>query len=146
MSDEQLFAANEILEIIPLVMRTLRTEISQPTLLTNPGHFRLLLDLTEGPHSLSELAERHNVTLPTMSNTVSTLAEHGIVRRTRSEEDRRRVVIELTGNGKDLLGRIQQQAAAQIAAVLRTLTHSECRDLITGLAILRTAFTRKNHP
>ena len=66
--------AKEILEIVPLVMRTLHAELRQPAALANPGHFHLMLSLAEGPHNLSELAEKQNVTLPTMSSTVSTLS------------------------------------------------------------------------
>lgn len=141
-TDNPQHAAREILEILPLVMRTLRTELGQPPALPNPGHFALLFMLTEGPHNLSELAEKHNVTLPTMSRTVTTLTEYGFVRRSQSEEDRRRVVIELTPAGRALLGQITEQAVEHLAAVLSGLSAAERRKLIEGLSVLRSAFTR----
>ena len=142
MPDDPKFAAREIIEILPLVMRTLRTQLGQPPALPNPGHFPLLFMLTEGPHNLSELAEKHNVTLPTMSKTITTLSEHGFVRRSQSEEDRRRVVIELTDSGHALLRQITEEVVEHLATVLSGLTSGERRKLIEGLAVLRSAFTR----
>ncbi|HUF38609.1 MAG TPA: MarR family transcriptional regulator [Anaerolineales bacterium] len=142
MIDDPTFAAREILEILPLVMRTLRTQLGKPAELPSPGHFPLLFMLTEGPHSLSELAEKHNVTLPTMSRTISTLSEHGFVRRSPSEEDRRRVVIVLTETGAALLRRIMEEAVVHLAAVLGALSPDERRKLIDGLAVLRAAFAQ----
>jgi DNA-binding MarR family transcriptional regulator len=142
MADDPKLAAREILEILPLVMRTLRTELGQPAALPNPGHFPLLFMLTEGPHNLSELAEKHNVTLPTMSKTISTLSGHGFVRRSQSEQDRRRVVIELTEAGGALLAKVMEDAVSHLASVLRKLSSEERQQLIEGLAVLRSAFGR----
>jgi len=142
MNDDPKLAAREILEILPLVMRTLRTELGQSAALPNPGHFPLLFMLTEGPHNLSELAEKHNVTLPTMSKTISTLSDHGFVRRSQSKEDRRRVVIELTAAGGTLLKQITEEAVSHLAGVLGELPSGERRKLIEGLAVLRLAFAR----
>ena len=142
MSDDPKLAAREILEILPLVMRTLRTELGQPAALPSPGHFPLLFMLTEGPHNLSELADKHNVALPTMSKTISTLSNHGFVRRSQSEEDRRRVVIELTDAGRALLAQITEKAVAHLATVLGELSSEERRKLVEGLSVLRAAFSR----
>lgn len=134
--------AREVLEIVPLVMRALRADLLQRPDLPNPGHFRLLHTLVEGPHNLSELAEKHNVTLPTMSNTVTTLCEHGLVLRTQAEDDRRRVVIQLTPAGRALFEKIKTQAENRIAALLEPLSDSEHRQLADGLAVLKRAFSR----
>jgi DNA-binding MarR family transcriptional regulator len=143
MEQDNLFAANQILEIIPLVMRTLRAELRQPEAMKNPAHFGVLVALTEGPHHLGALAEIHNVTLPTMSNIISTLVGYGLIRRTRAADDRRRLVIELTAEGAEMLAKIQHQAAVQIASVLEPLSPEDHSRLLTGLAVLRTAFTRR---
>ena len=140
MANDPKTAAREILEIIPLVMRTLRTELSQPSDLPNPGHFSLLFMLTEGPHNLSELAEKHNVTLPTMSRTISTLSDHGLVRRTQSQEDRRRVDIRLTEAGHALLEHVFDEAVLHLAEVLKDVDEPDRKTLIDGLAVLRKAF------
>jgi len=144
MSSKPHLAARELLEIIPLTMRTVGSQLRQAAQLPVPAHFGLLFMLAEGPHNLSELAEKHNVTPPTMSNTVSTLVEHGWVQRTQSEHDRRQITIELTSAGRAILSTVQAHAEARIAEILTPLSVEEMDQLIAGLAVLRSAFTRRN--
>jgi len=141
MAYDEKIAAREMLEVIPLIMRTLRPDIHNPSGLPNPGHFHLLHALLDGPHSLSELAERHHVTLPTMSNTVTTLCEHGYVHRSKTEEDRRRVNIDLTPAGRDMLVKIRVNTESHITRILEPLSDEEKKQLIAGLLVLRKAFT-----
>lgn len=141
MEQDELMAAREMLDVIPLIMRTLRPDLHNPAGLPNPGHFHLLHALLDGPHNLSELAERHNVTLPTMSNTITTLCEHGYVQRAQAEDDRRRVVIRLTPSGREMLAKIRVYTEAHLADILRPLSDEDKQQLIAGLAVLRRAFT-----
>jgi DNA-binding MarR family transcriptional regulator len=138
-------AAREFLEIIPLAMHSLGSEMRQSTQLPVPGHYNLLFMLSHGPHNLSELAEKHNVTPPTMSNTISTLVERGWVQRTQSSTDRRRVIIELTPSGHALLESIQNYVEASITRTLAPLSTEELDQLIAGLAVLRAAFRQKQN-
>lgn len=137
-------AAREFLQIIPLAMHALGSDMRQATELPVPGHFNLLYMLAEGPHNLRELAERHSVSAPTMSNTISTLVERGWVQRTQSETDRRQICISLTPSGLDMLGAVQAFAEARLTEILAPLSETEMAQLITGLSVLRTAFTRRN--
>ncbi|HLF90491.1 MAG TPA: MarR family transcriptional regulator [Anaerolineales bacterium] len=136
-------AARELLEIVPLAMRTLGSELRHSAQLPTPGHFRLLFMLAEGPHNLSELAEKHSVTPPTMSNTISTLVERGWVQRTQSEQDRRQISISLTPSGRAILDAVQSYAENRITEILAPISDQELDQLITGLAVLRSAFSRK---
>lgn len=146
MDQDELIAAREMLDVIPLIMRTLRPDLHNPAGLPNPGHFHLLHALLDGPHNLSELAERHNVTLPTMSNTISTLSDHGYVQRVQAEDDRRRVVIRLTPAGREILWRIRALTEAHLADILRPLSDEDKKQLIAGLAVLRRAFSGNGQP
>ena len=136
------FAAQAVLEIIPLIMHSLRASLRQPAGLPNPVHFPLLFTLLEGPHSLGGLAEKLNVTPPTMSNSITTLVEHGLVERTPAQDDRRRVVIRLTPAGRELLARIQAQAEDQISELLAPLSPAELEQVVAGLAVLKRTFGR----
>lgn len=106
------------------------------------SHVPLLGVLRLRRHTLSDLAERHSVSAPTMSNTVTTLEERGWARRVRSEEDRRVVWIEITGEGLAVLDRIEGQVAARIAQLLQGLDEAQCDMLVNGLTILRDTFAR----
>jgi DNA-binding MarR family transcriptional regulator len=137
-------AAREFLQIIPLVMHSLGSDMRQSTQLPVPGHFNLLFMLAEGPHNLRELAEKHSVSAPTMSSTISTLVERGWVERAQSEADRRQICISLTPAGHDLLATVQTFAENRISEILAPLSEEEMAQLIAGLTVLRTAFTRRN--
>jgi DNA-binding MarR family transcriptional regulator len=137
-------AARELLEIIPLTMRTVGSQLRQSAQLPVPAHFGLLFMLAEGPHNLSELAEKHNVTLPTMSSTISTLVERSWVQRTQSEHDRRQISISLTPAGRTMLDTVQAHAENRLAEILAPISDQELDQLITGLSVLRSAFTHKN--
>ena len=139
-------AAKAVLEIIPLVMRTLGSELRHSSSLPTPGRFRLLFKLAEGPHNLSELAVKHNVSLPTMSNSVSALVERGLVHRSRDPHDRRQIIIELTPTGREQLAAVQIAAEARIARIFSHIAPEEIELLLSGLAVLRAAFTGTNLP
>jgi len=143
MSSKPHLVARELLEIIPLAMRSLGSELRHSAQLPIPGHFRLLFMLAEGPHNLSELAEKHSVTLPTMSNTISTMVERGWVQRTQSEHDRRKISISLTPAGHAILDTVQTHIENRIAEILIPISDQELDQLISGLAVLRSAFSQK---
>ena len=74
--------ARDILRVIPLVMRTVAAELRAAGELPAPAHFGLLslLAAHPTPQTLTELAGRQGVSLPTMSNSISALVARGWVR------------------------------------------------------------------
>ena len=132
--------ARQILETVPLVMRHLWAEMRQDEHFLIAPHFRLLWILRHHACSLSELADRQAVSLPTMSNSVSILEEKGWVVRNRSGEDRRKVVIELTDAGREVLDEVGRHAEARISHLLAGIHESDREVLSAGLTILREVF------
>jgi DNA-binding MarR family transcriptional regulator len=132
--------ARELLEIMPLVMRTLSAELRAAGELPAPGHFALLSALSEQPRTLSEMAALRGVSLPSMSNSVSALVERGWIRRTAPGDDRRVVRLEVTAGGRAALDRAGRSAEARIAAVLEPLDPATRQRLQTGLNVLRKVF------
>jgi DNA-binding MarR family transcriptional regulator len=145
--------AREILQIIPLVMRTVAAELRSAGELPAPAHFGLLSVLSERPRMLTDLASLQGVSLPTMSNSISAMVERGWVRRAAPEKDRRVVMIEVTANGRAALERVAKCAETHLADVLAPLDLPSRRRLQGGLGILRRVFAstaaasmlRKNH-
>jgi DNA-binding MarR family transcriptional regulator len=145
--------AREILQIIPLVMRTVAAELRSAGELPAPAHFGLLSVLSQRPRMLTDLASLQGVSLPTMSNSISAMAERGWVRRTAPEKDRRIVMIEVTATGRAALERVAKCAETHLADVLAPLDLPSRRRLLGGLGILRKVFAstaaasmlRKNH-
>ena len=139
-SELEQLAARQILETIPLVMRTLANAIRKSKNPVAPAHLRLLFMLSKKRLNLSQLAELQFVSLPTMSNIVSNGVERGWVRRSPDPADRRRVLLELTKRGEAVLADIQTQAETQVASVIDQVTVDRQKVLVKGLSVLRTAF------
>lgn len=133
-------AAREILEIIPLVMRTVAAELRAAGEMPAPAHFALLTVLGTEPRTLTELAVLRGVSLPTMSNSISTLVQRGWVRRSSPVEDRRVVLIEMTPLGKATVERVSKAAEAHLAEMLSGLDTASRRRLQGGLEVLRDVF------
>jgi DNA-binding MarR family transcriptional regulator len=134
--------ARDILEIVPLVMRTVAAQLRAAGELTAPAHFGLLSILIERPRILTELASIQGVSLPTMSNSISAMVERGWVRRTAPERDRRVAIIEVTSTGRAALERVARAAEAHLAEVLAPLDVPARRRLHGGLGVLREVFAR----
>lgn len=139
MNDQRLIA-RKVLETVPLVMRTVAAEMRQDDHFFSPAHFHLLLALNHRSCSLSELAEHQSVSLPTMSNSVTILEERGWAQRRRSPEDRRKVIIEITDEGRQMLQSVHDQAEKRVAEILTGLSDGELQQIEAGLAVLRDAF------
>ena len=145
--------AREILEIIPLVMRTVAAELRAAGEMPAPAHFGLLSILSVRPRMLSDLASLQGVSLPTMSNSISAMVERGWVRREAPDGDDRRVVmIDVTPTGRAALERVSRAAEAHLADVLAPLDLPARRRLVGGLGVLRRVFagapsslSRKGH-
>src|SRR5215470_8579521 len=101
--DQARESARDVLEIIPLVMRTVAAELRSAGELPAPAHFGLLSYLSEHPRTLTELAALQGVSLPTMSSSIAAMVERGWVKRNAPEEDKRVVMIEVTATGRAAL-------------------------------------------
>src|SRR3954464_11879960 len=132
--------AREILEIIPLVMRTVAAELRAAGEMPAPAQFGLLSILSGHPRMLTELATLQGVSLPSMSTSISALVERGWVRRGAPEGDRRVVMIEVTPAGRAALERVGRCAEVHLADVLAPLDLPARRRLQGGLGILRKVF------
>src|SRR5438093_2977610 len=128
--DQARETARDVLEIIPLVMRTVAAELRSAGELPAPAHFGLLSVLSERPRMLTELASLQGVSLPTMSNSISAMQERGWVRRGEPESDRRVVMIEVTPTGRAALDRVARCAEAHLADVLGELDAGSRRRLL----------------
>jgi DNA-binding MarR family transcriptional regulator len=74
---------------------------------------------------VGELAARERVSAPAMSNHVDRLERDGLVERTPSADDRRRVGVSLTDEGQRVLRRVRSRRTAWLASRLGGLTPDE---------------------
>jgi DNA-binding MarR family transcriptional regulator len=133
-------AARDILKIIPLVMRTVAAELRAAGQMPAPAHFGLLTMLGSQSRTLTELAQLQGVSLPTMSNSISTLVERGWVTRSAQAVDRRVALIEVTPLGRATLDRVGKAAESHLADRLAMLDGTARRRLHAGLGVLHRVF------
>jgi len=102
------------------------------------------LDRAE-PSTLTELAGRMRVALPTMSLLVERLVRAGLLRRDRDTADRRRVLLRLSAAGGRLLAGRSSIDAGRVRALLAGLTPAERAAGVEGLTTLARAARRLTH-
>ena len=139
-------SARDILEIIPLVMRTVAAELRAAGEMPAPAHFGLLSILSVRPRMLTDLASIQGVSLPTMSNSISAMVERGWVRRAAPEGDRRVVMIEVTPTGRAALERVTRAAEAHLADLIAPLDLPARRRPAGGLGVLKASSPRRRRP
>lgn len=142
MADDLQKLAHQILILAPTVMRTVSAELRQTDPVLASVHFRLLWILEHHSATLSELAELQMVSLPTMSNSITFLEERGWVVRRRSSEDRRKVKIELTAHGREVLAQTRRHMDERVALIIGGMSVEEQVKVSEGLSILQEAFVR----
>ncbi len=85
--------------------------------------------------SSAQLARNSFVTAQTMADMVRALEERSLVERHRDLADRRRLVLALTRDGRDLLRRYRGRVAALEERMLSGLTPEQAAELRRGLAV-----------
>ena len=134
--------ARELLEVVPPIMRVIRTEMRRQTApeLSVP-QFRVLAYLNRNAGgSLSEVADHIGLTRPAMSVLVDGLVNRKLVTRETDPSDRRRLNLTLTRAGQSLYGAARQHTQARLAARLQTLSPAERGALVGTLEQLRGLF------
>lgn len=134
--------ASELLEVIPLVFRTIRSEMRRRrgSDLSIP-QFRALIFLKRQPGaSLSELAEYLGLTSATSCRMIDDLVERGLVSRAASTVDRRRVALHTTARGDEVLSAARQGTLQQLARLLEPLPPDERAQITRAMEQLRQIF------
>ena len=117
-------------------MRISRRIRFESTHLVAPHQFSVLCRLEEAPRTPGELAEIEKVSAPSMTRTVAALVERGLVERTADPQDRRQVILSLTGDARSLLKDIRRKRDAWMSVRVGHLTPEEQAILQQASAIL----------
>lgn len=80
---------------------------------------------SNSPMSMSEIASKMNHTTAAATGLVDRLENLRYVRRTTSPEDRRKVLVEITPKGVQLVDRIRQDMINNLSDVIATLSPQE---------------------
>jgi DNA-binding MarR family transcriptional regulator len=134
--------AAKVMETVPLMMRFIRADmrVHSAASLSVP-QLRSLAFLNRNPGaSLSELAEHLGVTCATASATTERLVQRNLVQRIDDPQERRRVLLNLTDEGRHNLKQSQDQTRAHIAELLDHLTPEQISHIEEGLGLLKNVF------
>ncbi len=100
-------------------------------------HISALVSLAvTGPATVSELAERMDMTLAHASLVVGELAEAGLVDRDHDERDRRRIIVSLSERAKPAVAEMRDRHAPALARFLADLDDAEAERFIDQLTAL----------
>jgi DNA-binding MarR family transcriptional regulator len=130
-------AAQRLLEVVMLVMRTVAADMRNSPRPLAPAQMGSLMRLATGPCTMSELARAQFVRLPTISKSVGMLVERGWVERSVDTRNRRQTMVALTPNGRKTLASIKQRTEKLVTRTLAPLTAAERAQLVAALDVLR---------
>jgi DNA-binding MarR family transcriptional regulator len=134
--------AREIIDVVPLVMRVIRSEMraQRGPDITVP-QFRSLRFISRCPDvTLSDVAIYIGLTLPSMSKMIDGLVNRGLITRNPSSIDRRCIVLTVTKRGNEILKTAQDNTQAVITKTLSTLSNDEREVVVRSMLILQRSF------
>ncbi len=140
---------DEFLDVVPMMMRRVRAEFrSHRTPDLSVPQFRALVFTNRNPGTaLSPLADHLGLTLPSTSKMVDHLVLQGYLDRQSSRQDRRKLTLQITPQGKSILEASYQATQRQLQALFENLSAKEREGLLAYLRILRSLFELpQNHP
>ncbi len=89
------------------------------------GQGRLLYRLREQPRVAGDLAKELGVRAASLTRMMERLESQGLVERRLDRADRRRILVEITATGRDLLGSINDWHKGPVVQALNAMTERE---------------------
>ncbi len=102
----------------------------------SPRHVAALEQLRGGPITVSELASRLGLTLPTVSGLLADLDRAGFVERHPDPSDRRRTIVQISSSQATIIGHWLDGAASPLARVLDKLDPDEQQAFLKAMDLL----------
>jgi DNA-binding MarR family transcriptional regulator len=116
--------ADRLRPVLLRVGRELRREAREVGI--SPEQVSLLVSIKYAPGiGVRELAARERVSPPALSNRVDRLERDGLVARTPSANDRRRIGLTLTEEGQRLLRKVRSRRTAWLVTRLQKVSPAE---------------------
>jgi MarR family transcriptional regulator for hemolysin len=135
-------AASELLEVVPAVMKEIRSEMrSQRSPDLTVPQFRALafVDRNKGA-SLSAVANHMGLTLPSTSRLVDVLIARRLLTREDNPADRRRVKLGVTSRGLTILANSRRGTLDYLAKKLGGISADDRKVIVEGMAAIRSVF------
>jgi len=105
----------------------------------SPAGYRVLSWLESGDAAAAVLADKLAVSRPTVTAAVDGLEARGFVERCGDADDRRRVTISITADGRKVLAEADARVAARLGDVLAPLDAVQVSAVVDALELLHGA-------
>ena len=140
--------AREVLDAVPTVMRFIRTEMrGHRALGLSVPQFRSLVYIERtGGTSLGGVAEYLGLTPPSACKLIDGLVGRGMVTRRESEEDRRRLTLEITPEGARAVAGARGETQKSLSRILGSLGDEELQWVTHAMSALKRAFAEGGRP
>lgn len=142
-SEEVHKAIDRFWAVFPSIWHQVRAHIHQAALEGSDitvSQFHLLRRIHGGVGSVSALAAAGHISRPAISRMVDVLVNKNLVSRTQNPEDRRQVMLALTGEGEALLKIIFDNTHLWMSDRLIQLELDELATIVKGIEALKKAF------
>lgn len=135
--------ADELLELVPLMMRIIRAKVrSRHSPELSLPQFRALAFLGRNPNAtLGDVAAFLALTPPAASKLVEGLVAAGLATRSADPMDRRRIALSLTGAGQQKYGGALKVTADFLAERVGQLSAAQRNNLLGALQSLHAIFS-----
>jgi DNA-binding MarR family transcriptional regulator len=134
--------AAEILEVVPQVMRTIRHEMrSRRAVGLSIPQFRALIFINRQQQAaLVEVSGHIGLTGATTCRMMDELVARGLILSRPSTVDRRKIVLTITEQGREVLEEAHAGTLARLEDLLRSLQPAQRAAVTLAMGILRQAF------
>lgn len=110
--------------------------------LTYPQTVTLMILDADGPMPISELAKATGSANSTTSGVVDRLERMDLVQRVRSDQDRRKIFVEVTDHYREVWAETSSCATDRFAQALKDLSEEEQDAVLKGLNIFADALSK----
>ncbi|MEO8625403.1 MAG: MarR family transcriptional regulator [Candidatus Limnocylindrales bacterium] len=126
-------------QLEPLIVRQRRAVAHQGCLraISSTQLHVLFMLMSDGPSTMSHLAESLDVSLPNVTGLIDRMVEHGVVERGRDSNDRRVVTVSTTAAGRALVEEIDLVRRRALAELLSRLDPAQQEQALQIFAALR---------
>jgi len=114
--------------------------------LTGPQLWAIKVIADQGPLRVSDLARRLYLHNATVVGIIDRLEAQGLAQRTRSREDRRVVMVDLTEQGKDMVVRSPEVAQGLLVAGLEKIPREKLETISEGFDLMVRILGAQNLP
>lgn len=136
-------AAKDVFEVVPIIMREIRSVMrsKRPPVLTVPQYRALSFVDRNAGASLLDVANHLGLTPPSTSKLVDSLIGHGLMTREEQPVDRRRLKLAVTDRGhKDMIA-ARQGTLAYLTDRLRNMDEGDREVIVRAMKALHLIFT-----